>query len=77
MTATVSRTVAAYHAPDATVDPLIKRLDRVWTLNSALNVPLTDKLAGFVNVSRVSNTSNVNLYRYQATTASAGAVLSF
>ena len=77
VTATVSRTIAAYHAPDATVDPLIKRLDRVWTLNSALNVPLTDKLAGFVNVSRVSNTSNVNLYRYQATTASAGAVLSF
>ena len=77
VTATVSRTVAAYHAPDATVDPLIKRLDRVWTLNSALNVPLTDKLAGFVNVSRAINTSNVNLYRYQATTASAGAVLSF
>lgn len=75
--ATVSRTVADYKVPDVTVDPFIARLDRTWTLNTGLNVPVTAKVNGFVNVSRVINASNVNLYRYQATTASAGAALSF
>ena len=77
ISATVWRTFAAYRAPDATVDSLIVRGDRTWRVDTALKIPLAERVDSFASVGHVANESNIELKRYRATTATAGLVLSF
>jgi hypothetical protein len=77
LSGTVWRTVTAYRAPDATVDPLIVRDDRTWRVETALRIPLAEKVETFASVGHIANDSNIQLKRYRATTATAGLVLFF